>query len=97
MLRKSNIYSKTLCQGESTLTRKLTMLLGSLLLYSAIGLNTAVAEESADTYFLLNVESDGVPAAGDLVFTNRDAGAGLRVRDLLRPGRAGRRSICCSL
>lgn len=47
------------------MTRKLTLLLGSLLLFFAISFNSALAEKATDTYFLLNVESDGVMVARD--------------------------------
>jgi hypothetical protein len=71
--------------------RKLPLLLGSLLLFSAISLSGALAEEATDTYLLLSVESDGVLAARDLVFTNVETGAEVWVRDLLSLGRAGSR------
>ena len=57
------------------MTRKLTLLLDSLLLFSAISLSGALAEEATDTYLLLNVESDGVLAARELVFTTVETGA----------------------
>ncbi|MBL4573480.1 MAG: hypothetical protein JKY86_10460 [Gammaproteobacteria bacterium] len=74
--------------------KKIVTMLASLLLATlmSLGLSQAlVAEESADAYLLLRVESDGVYTARDLVFTNVDTGADVWIRDLLSLGRAGSR------
>ena len=60
--------------------------------FMGLGLSQALAaEENADAYLLLHVESDGVYTARDLVFTNVDTGAEVWIRDLLSLGRAGSR------
>ncbi|PCI79132.1 MAG: hypothetical protein COB20_05455 [SAR86 cluster bacterium] len=76
--------------------RKTTITLLASLLFSiasvALGLSQALAaEERAEAYLLLNVESDGVLSARDLVFTNRDTGEEVWIRNLLNLGRAGSR------
>lgn len=43
----------------------------------------------AEAYLLLNVESDGILSARDLVFTEVESGEEVWVRDLLNLGRAG--------
>lgn len=70
-------------------------LLAALLMSIAgigLGLNQALAaEESTNSYLLLNVESDGVLSVRDLVFKNVDTGAEVWIHDLVKLGRAGSR------
>lgn len=73
------------------MARKFKILIASLMLFSAVGLNNVVAEEVANTYLLVNVESDGILSAKDLVFTNVETDAEVWIRDLLTLGRAGAR------
>lgn len=73
------------------MARNLKILLASFVLFSTVSLNSAVAEEIANTYLLVNVESDGVLSAKDLVFTNVETDAEVWIRDLLTIGRAGAR------
>lgn len=74
------------------MSKKITTLLTALLISIAsagLGLNQVLAaEESANAYLLLNVESDGVLSARDLVFKNVDTGAEVWLRDLVNTGRA---------
>lgn len=79
------------------MSKKIITMLASLLLsITTMGLGLGLsqvqaAEESADAYLLMHVESDGVYSARDLVYTNVDTGADVWIRDLLSLGRAGSR------
>jgi len=72
---------------------KLKILLAALMLFGTISLNSAVAEEIENTYLLVNVESDGILSAKDLVFTNVETEVEVWIRDLLTLGRAGARKF----
>jgi hypothetical protein len=77
------------------MNKKIITMLASLILCITImgfGLSQVqAAEESADAYLLMHVESDGVLSARDLVYTNVVTGADVWIRDLLSLGRAGSR------
>ena len=68
------------------MTKEIITMLASLLLCITImgfGLSQVkAAEESADAYLLMHVESDGVLSARDLVYTNVVTGADVWIRDL---------------
>ena len=77
------------------MSKKIRALLAALLIsITGVGLGLSqvlAAEESANAYLLLNVESDGVLSARDLVFKNVESGAEIWIRGLLNLGRAGSR------
>lgn len=56
---------------------------------SALSSSFAADWSTADAIILLNVESDGVLSARDLVFTNVETGEEVWIRNLLNLGRAG--------
>ncbi|MFT4817119.1 MAG: hypothetical protein ACI80L_002372 [Pseudohongiellaceae bacterium] len=75
------------------MSKKIITLLTALLISigsTGLELNQALAaEESTNAYLLLNVKSDGVLSARDLVFKNVDTGAEVWLRDLMNTGRSG--------
>ncbi len=92
-LSQNKLLRSLQAKGIQTI-RKLTTVLGILFIVSTgsvIMMDPLLAadEAIADAFMLLNVESDGVLSARDLVFTNKDTGAEVWVRDLLNLGRAG--------
>lgn len=69
-----------------TLLTALLISIGS----TGLGLNQVLAaEEESNAYLLLNVKSDGVLSARDLVFKNVDTSAEIWLRDLVNTGRSG--------
>lgn len=68
--------------------KRLVTLAIAIVSMTGFGATLARAAE-ADAYLLLNVESDGILSARDLVFTRVDSGEEVWIRDLLNLGRAG--------
>lgn len=72
------------------MSKLLTGVMALLLCVWSVGQAPSIAQEGeGDAYLLLNVQSDGILSARDLVFTHVGSGEEVWIRNLLNLGRSG--------